>query len=216
MSCWPRRLICGAVRRWPRSRSRISPSPRSDAWRSSSCRRWRPRIDADLHLGRHDELVSELEALVGEQPARERLAGQLMVALYRSGRQAQALEVYQRIRAYLTEELGLEPGPRLRSLQVQILAQGEELDGGVAASGELISADRQATSQAGHLLAKSVAPSQIPLPPTETIGRDVEIAAVVRLFEGARRPTCDAHRTGWRGQDSSSPRGRAGRRARDP
>jgi DNA-binding SARP family transcriptional activator len=69
------------------------------------------RIDADLHQGRHAELIGELEALVAEHCTRERLAGQLMVALYRSDRQAEALEVYQRVRAELAEQLGLEPGP---------------------------------------------------------------------------------------------------------
>jgi predicted ATPase/DNA-binding SARP family transcriptional activator len=140
------------------------------------------RIDADLLLGRHRELIGELEALLGEQPSRERLAGQLMTALYRAGRQADALEVYQRMRVQLSETLGLEPGPALKALQAQILAQGEELDGGVAVNGHLISTGRQTNSQTGHLQAKPLAPSAIPLPPTETIGRDVDVAAVVRML----------------------------------
>jgi DNA-binding SARP family transcriptional activator len=71
------------------------------------------RIEADLSLGRHAELVSELEALVAEEPHRERLRGQLMLALYRSGRQAQALEAYRAARAALAE-LGLEASAPLR------------------------------------------------------------------------------------------------------
>jgi DNA-binding SARP family transcriptional activator/ABC-type branched-subunit amino acid transport system substrate-binding protein len=79
------------------------------------------RIEADLELGRHDELVPELEALVGEQPLRERPRGQLMLALYRSGRQAEALRAYQEGRLALAEELGLEPSESLQRLERQIL-----------------------------------------------------------------------------------------------
>ena len=71
------------------------------------------RMDAELRLGRRAELIGELEALLGAQPTRERFAGQLMTALYRSGRQVDALEVYQRTRTHLAEQLGLEPGPAL-------------------------------------------------------------------------------------------------------
>lgn len=79
------------------------------------------RIDADLDLGRERELVPELEALVLEEPLRERLRGQLMLALYRRGRQAEALEVFREARAILLEELGVEPGPHLQQLQRAIL-----------------------------------------------------------------------------------------------
>src|SRR4051812_2094911 len=75
------------------------------------------RIEADLRLGRDQALIGELEALVVEHPARERLAGQLMLALYRCGRQTEALDVYQRTRVRLSEEFGLDPGPGLRDLQ---------------------------------------------------------------------------------------------------
>ena len=81
------------------------------------------RIDADLQLGRHVELIAELESLHAEQPAREGIAGQLMTALYRCGRQADALEVYRHTRARLIEDLGLEPGPALRAIEMQILSQ---------------------------------------------------------------------------------------------
>jgi DNA-binding SARP family transcriptional activator len=79
------------------------------------------RIDADLELGRHGDVVGELEALVGEHPLRETLRHQLMLALYRSGRQAEALDVYQDARARFVEELGIEPGPELKRLQSEIL-----------------------------------------------------------------------------------------------
>ena len=81
------------------------------------------RIDAELETGRHRELVAELEALVAEQPLRERLWGQLMTALYRGGRQADALAAYQRARRMLADRLGLEAGEELRALEQQILRQ---------------------------------------------------------------------------------------------
>jgi YVTN family beta-propeller protein len=79
------------------------------------------RIEADLALGRHAELVGELETLVTAHPLRERLQGQLMIALYQGGRQAEALEVYRAARRTLIEELGLEPGPELCELEKRIL-----------------------------------------------------------------------------------------------
>jgi DNA-binding SARP family transcriptional activator/tetratricopeptide (TPR) repeat protein len=86
------------------------------------------RIDADLELGRHAELVGELEALVNEHPLREHLRAQLMLALYRSGRQAEALEVFQDGRRALVDELGIDPGRSLRELERAILRQDAELD----------------------------------------------------------------------------------------
>ena len=86
------------------------------------------RIDADLALGRHADLVPELEALVAEHPLRERLRGQLMLAFYRSGRQAEASDVFQRTRETLVEELGMEPGPDLQKLLGQILNQDPQLN----------------------------------------------------------------------------------------
>jgi DNA-binding SARP family transcriptional activator len=85
-------------------------------------------IDAELGIGRHAELVAELEPLVAEHPFRERLRAQLMLALYRSGRQAEALRAYRDARHTLVEELGLEPGRRLQQLEAAMLAQDAELD----------------------------------------------------------------------------------------
>ena len=85
------------------------------------------RIEADLAVGRHNQLVPELERLLVEHPAREPLYGQLMLALYRSGRQADALDVYRRARTSLMTELGLEPSPRLRALQAAVLRQDPSL-----------------------------------------------------------------------------------------
>jgi predicted ATPase len=86
------------------------------------------RIQADLETGRHAELVGELEVLVAAEAFRERLWGQLMLALYRSGRQAEALAAYQRVRSRLVEELGIEPGSELRQLHEAILRQEGRLD----------------------------------------------------------------------------------------
>jgi DNA-binding SARP family transcriptional activator len=86
------------------------------------------RIDADLALGRQGQLVAELEALVAQDPLRERLRGQLMLALYRSGRQADALEEYRRTRETLVDELGIEPSEDLQELQRAILRHDPELD----------------------------------------------------------------------------------------
>jgi WD40 repeat protein/DNA-binding SARP family transcriptional activator/energy-coupling factor transporter ATP-binding protein EcfA2 len=86
------------------------------------------RVEADLRLGRHRELVAELEQLIREQPLRERLWAQLLLVLYRSGRQADALLAYQRARSVLVEELGIDPGAELRRLQAAILAQDPGLD----------------------------------------------------------------------------------------
>ena len=80
------------------------------------------RIEAELELGRHEQLVAELAALVEQEPLREHVRGLLMLALYRSERQAEALAVYQAGRRLLAEELGLEPSVALKSLQMAILA----------------------------------------------------------------------------------------------
>jgi DNA-binding SARP family transcriptional activator len=95
------------------------------------------RIDADVELGRHGDVVAELEALVREYPLRETFRRQLMLALYRAGRQAEALEVYQDARARFVEELGIEPGSELKSLQSEILRQAA----GIAAPGVRTHAD---------------------------------------------------------------------------
>jgi YVTN family beta-propeller protein len=86
------------------------------------------RLEAELSLGHHAALVAELEALVGRHPLREGLRFQLMLALYRCGRQAEALEVYRAGRTLLDEELGLQPGARLKNLEQAILRHDRELE----------------------------------------------------------------------------------------
>jgi DNA-binding SARP family transcriptional activator len=85
------------------------------------------RIDADLAAGRHRDLVGELELFVEQHPVRERLRAQLMLALYRSGRQAEALEVYQDARRFLVDQLGIDPGRDLRELHASMLRQDVRL-----------------------------------------------------------------------------------------
>jgi DNA-binding SARP family transcriptional activator/streptogramin lyase len=97
------------------------------------------RIEAELALGHHARTVPELESLVAEHPLRERLRAQLMLALYRSGRQADALEVYREGRNLLNAELGLEPGERLRRLEQEILNQSPAIS-------PRVEEDRQATT----------------------------------------------------------------------
>ena len=89
------------------------------------------RIEADLAFGSDGELVPELESLVASNPLQERLRGQLMIALYRAGRQADALAVYRQTSELLREELGLEPSPLLQELECAILEQDSSLDGRV-------------------------------------------------------------------------------------
>jgi DNA-binding SARP family transcriptional activator len=86
------------------------------------------RVEADLEAGRHAELIGELEGLVEKHPLRERLRGQLMLALYRAGRQAESLEVYQDARRALVDELGIDPSPALQQLHASILRQEAGLD----------------------------------------------------------------------------------------
>ena len=123
------------------------------------------RIEADLALGRHDDLIGELEGLTANQPLRERLRAQLMVALYRSGRQAEALEVYADARRTLVEELGIEPGRPLRELHQAILEQDPGL--------ELVATGRSAAEPAPGT------PSSI------FVGRERELAELVRGLDQA-------------------------------
>jgi predicted ATPase/DNA-binding SARP family transcriptional activator len=129
------------------------------------------RIEADLAAGRHAELVAELQQLARRHPWRERLHAHLMVALYRSGRQADALAAYRDARAALVQHLGIEPGPELHDLHQALLAHDASLQPPPV----------RATRPAGRR-------SALPAPPNRTIGRAAEVEAIVeRLRVGPAR-----------------------------
>jgi class 3 adenylate cyclase len=89
---------------------------------------WEDRLEGELELGRQSQAIGELESLVAKHPLRERPVGLLMLALYRAGRQVEALEAYRRSRETLVEELGIDPSPELQRLEQAILRQDSELD----------------------------------------------------------------------------------------
>jgi YVTN family beta-propeller protein len=174
------------------------------------------RIDADLALCRHASLVPELEALVAEQPYRERLRAQLMLALYRSGRQADALGAYQSARRTLGDELGLEPGPELRELEAAILRQDAALSlDGTRPALEAPPAEhpRQRWATLVALAAVLVAlvagaalllrdePSAVVVPPGSVAAIEPETNEVVSVLAVGPRPGPIAHGAGslWLG-----------------
>jgi DNA-binding SARP family transcriptional activator len=132
--------------------------------------------EAKLALGRHAEVITQLEALIGEHPYRERLRGQLMLALYRSERQADALDAYQDARRALVEELGIEPGERLRALERGILAQDPALAAPGPATAEL---PRESETRGGAGLAP--APAGLPTGVVTFLLTDIEGSS--RLWE---------------------------------
>jgi len=133
------------------------------------------RVDADLALGAGGELVSELESLVASEPLQERLRGQLMLALYRAGRQADALAVYRDLSSLLREELGLEPSTSLQELERSILQQDPTLD-----------PPRQAAAIAAHSARDEEVPrpsyGRLPLRGPRVIGRERELGELEELL----------------------------------
>ena len=129
------------------------------------------RIDADLAAGRDRELIDELERLVAADPLRERARGQLMLALYRAGRQADALGAYRAAREASVKGLGLEPSASLRALERAILHQDPSLDG---------TRPRATTGQRGS--------TSLPTRPTSFIGRKHELEDVRERLQAADAP----------------------------
>jgi len=138
------------------------------------------RIDADLALGRHLDLVGELEQLAAAHPLRERVRAQLMLALYRCGRQADALAVYQHARRELVDELGIEPSPSLRELEQAILRQDPSLEPAPAASHAL--PDQAAEVSPGVVEPRHNLPSQA----SSFVGRERELSELRELLARAR------------------------------
>jgi DNA-binding SARP family transcriptional activator len=134
------------------------------------------RLAAELPLGGHGAAVAELGELVGRFPFRERLHGLLMLALYRSGRQAEALQVFQSARRVLSDELGIDPSPWLRELEADILRQAPTLD---------------RTPPPGLAGQAAAAEAPAPVPPTaeagggELVGRDEQLTALAAVLAGA-------------------------------
>src|SRR5437762_3893477 len=137
------------------------------------------RIDCDLALGRHEDALGELQVLVGEHPLRERLRAQLMLALYRADRQAEALEAYQQAREVLVEELGIEPSPLLQRLQRGILAQDPALErpAGISAPNEAAIAPTRLVLAEDHYLLREGMRRLLETNP------GLEIAAVCEYFD---------------------------------
>jgi YVTN family beta-propeller protein len=175
------------------------------------------QLEAELQLGRHAQLVGELEAIVAEHPYRERTAALLMLALYRSGRQAEALEVYRDVRRRLSDELGIEPGHELRDLEASILRQDDALRASPQAERTRVAAPRPGAEVAeaaapaltrpsrrralGALLAVLAAaaviiaafllrgePQQIVVPPNSVVAIDPETNRVAATFQAGIRP----------------------------
>lgn len=154
------------------------------------------RVEADLAAGQHAALIGELQRLTAAHPTRERLTAQLMLALYRGGRQADALATYRDARETLIEELGIEPGRELSELQQAILAHDPALDA-LGPAAVPVSDGRDALPMVAR-------ERRLPPIPNRTIGREDEsgpsAAAAGRFCAAA-----DAHRTGRCGQDTACP-----------
>ena len=162
------------------------------------------RIDHDLALGRHEEVLAELQALVAAHPFRERYRVQLMLALYRAGRQADALETYRDARRRFVDELGIEPGPELQRLEHAVLAHDPELDAPPAVRA-------RAPDAAVENLAPDDRASGLGARPVRLFERERELQMLDRAIEraaGGARGCCS-----WRVRPGSASPGSWPRRA---
>src|SRR6266568_6475689 len=151
------------------------------------------RIRVELELGQHRELIGELRAMVSEQPLREELSALLMLALYRSGRQAEALEVCRRTRGMLVEEVGIEPGAELQHLEHAILNRDPALN--------VPTFDRELLPLAGQRPASNppaaapktseyqVTPRQLPASIGDFTGREDPLVVIKQVLGGEQVPT---------------------------
>lgn len=152
---------------------------------------WEERLRLDLTLNRHHEIIGELYELVEREPLRERLHGTLMLALYRAGRQAEALDCYRRMRTVLVEELGMDPSKELRQLEAAILAQAPSLDpverseDWVAAAESLSAGDLSTVREpltVPSARSEPTAPRQLPSDIADFAGRDDHLLEAGRLL----------------------------------
>ncbi|MGC4830735.1 BTAD domain-containing putative transcriptional regulator [Micromonospora arida] len=145
--------------------------------------------DLQLRAGRHHELIEPLRSQIDDDPLRERPWGQLMVALARTGRRADALATYRQLRHLLAEEVGVEPGPDLQHLHTRILR----------AERELLTFDQRPSER----VAPRIAPRQLPAPPTLFTGRAAELARLTTLLLGDSRSASTVVVTGTGGVGKS-------------
>jgi hypothetical protein len=163
------------------------------------------RAGAELGLGRHGELAGELEALCHQHPLRERLWELLILALYRAGRQAEALRAYTEIRDHLVGELGIDPGPALRELQARILAQDPSLAPASAAASPAPARAAAPPKAAGNLRERL----------SSFVGRDAELEQLREALRSSRRPQAgcpagDPQGQGCRGGEPQQAQGNPG------
>lgn len=143
------------------------------------------RLDALLRLGRHREVLEELRGLVAMNPLRERLAGQLMTALYRDGRAAEALDGFRRYRQRLAEDLGLDVGPALRDLELAILRNEAPPEPGGSRPEAIVSVPSSAPPAPGAARdADSPVPAQLPSAAAGFVGRASDLAELDALLAG--------------------------------
>lgn len=161
------------------------------------------RVRADLHLGRHREVVAELQSLVADHPVREEFHGHLMTALYRSGRQAEALEVFGALRRSTVAELGVEPGPQVRQLQARILAGDRALlrpEQDAAGTRQRPPGAAGSAGSAGGTAAERGLGDDLPAPDPLFTGRGAELDRLVSLLgtgaAGAGAVVCGAPGSG--------------------
>jgi predicted ATPase/DNA-binding SARP family transcriptional activator len=141
------------------------------------------RAEIHLRLGHHRDIAADLQALVEEHPLRERPRELLILALYRAGRQSEALREYEAVRRLLADDLGLEPGPELRRLERAVLAHDPALDWSPSPNREPVPA------RAADRPREVASAAPLPAPPTAIVAREAELAELDDLFERSRAVT---------------------------